>query len=211
MFRSFRPDELPCPVGQSPFRIKGMAYRLTWESCADVPGGAEAVIERLPSGEARAFLTQKFLAAGWYDVLPMIWLDVARADVLGLPPERSLALGTTKHARASLGGIYRSLLRLLSTSTAAAVLPRIVHTYYDFGTVTTSQDGPDGVYGVVRGVPALIAGWYMICSGAFAAEALSLGGAREVSVEWAPPKPAGRRDGFPLTDLSWRLRWRGTR
>ncbi len=138
----------------------------------------------------------------------MIWLNVAKTDALGLPPERSFALASAKHARASLGGIYRAPLRLLSTGTAAAALPRIMHTHYDFGTVTTLQDGPDAVYGVGRDVPALIAGRYMIGSGAFAAEALSPGGAREVSAEWGPPKPAGRRDGFPLTDLSGRLRGR---
>jgi hypothetical protein len=208
MFRPFSPRDLPCAIGGSPFRIKGTAYRHTWEACARSPGGTGAVLSRLPSDEARAFLSQTFLAGGWYDVLPMVWLDSARAELLGRPYEQSFAMDSVEHARASLGGIYRALLRLLSTGTVATVIPRLLHTYYDFGEVATAQPAPDEVSVAIRGVPALIATWYMRCSGAFAAEALALGGARGPQAAWVTPAPAGRRGDFALVDLTCHLRWK---
>lgn len=211
MFRVYLPHELPCAIGASPFRIKGMAYRQTWESCADLPGGPAAVAARLPGGEAGAFLQQTFLAGGWYDVLPMIWLDAAKAEVAGLAYERSLAQQSARHARATLGGIYQAFLRLISAGMTASVLPRMMQTYYDFGELTTSHAAPDHVSVVVRGIPLLIADWYMICSGAFVTEALSLGGAHRPSASWGTPKASGMRGRFALTDLTCHLRWGGAR
>jgi hypothetical protein len=81
------------------------------------------VAARLPWGEARAFLSQAFLAGGWYDVLPMSWLDAAQAEIAGLSYERSLVLQSTRQARATLGGVSKALRRL-SSGTTASVLPR---------------------------------------------------------------------------------------
>jgi hypothetical protein len=64
------------------------------------------------------------VAGGWYDVLPMIWLDAAKAEIAGFSSERSLVLQSTRQARATLGGVSKALRRRLSSGTTAAVLPR---------------------------------------------------------------------------------------
>jgi len=205
--RVFEESDLPCPVGDSPFRIKGIAYQQTLGACDRLAGGRAAALSAVPSARGRRFLEQTFLPGSWYDVMPMVWLDAASAKVRGLPPETALRQDSVAHARETLRGIYRSLLMVLSNATVAFVVPRIVNTYYDFCEAKVRRTDRTMCQLLVGGMPTLLKDWYMISGGAFIREALVLAGAKEPSVTWEPAKPTGMKDRFALSELSSVIRW----
>ncbi len=205
--RIFEESELPCAVGESPFRIKGVAYQQTWSACDRRVGDRAAVLNAIPSARGRHFLQQPFLPGSWYDVLPMVWLDAASAKVRELPPAAALRQDSIEHARETLRGVYRSLLQVLSNATVASVLPRIINTYYDFCETKVRRTDRTMFHVVVGGMPSLLKDWYMISGGAFIEEALVLAGAKEPSVVWQPTKPTGMRERFALSELSSVITW----
>jgi hypothetical protein len=205
--RVFDEADLPCAVGESPFRIKGVAYQHTFGTCDKAPGGREAVLAAIPSRAGREYLAQTFLASAWYDVLPMVWLDAATAHVRGLPPELALRNDSIDLARTSLRGIYKSMLQILSSATVASVLPRLMNTYYSFTSSRAERVGPTEVHAVVAGMPALLRDWYMVSGTAFGEEALALSGTKSPSLVWLPPKPSGMKDRFALNELTCRITW----
>lgn len=57
-------------------------------------------------------------------------------------------------------------------------------------------------------MPEFLAPWYVLASGMFFRVALELSGARDVTVAWRPPEPAGRVGATPLLALRARVAWR---
>lgn len=209
--REPRIEDIPTGPGLSPFRIKGIAWRDTIARHDELPGGCAAVAALLPNDAHRAFYAQSFLSSGWYDVMPMLFVDSASARVQGLPFEQSLRVGTRRQAHRVLSGIYRSFVKLMVPSAVAWAIPRLAANYYDFGEVRTERVSVQHVRGVVRGVPVVLADWYAITSLEFVLVALELCGCVRPTLEWVIPASDARRDGFALTDLEFAIRWVGTR
>jgi hypothetical protein len=209
--REPRIEEIPTAPGQSPFRIKGIAWRDTIARHEELPGGASAVSALLPSEPLRRFYAQSFLSSGWYDVMPMMFVDAAAAKIMGVSFEDSLRAGTRRQAHRVLSGIYRSFVKLMVPSAVAWALPRLAANYYDFGEVKTERVSVQHVRGVVAGVPVVLADWYAITSLEFVLVALELCGCVRPSLEWVIPASSSFRDGFALADLEFDIRWVGTR
>ncbi|HEU4537736.1 MAG TPA: hypothetical protein VFS00_26630, partial [Polyangiaceae bacterium] len=71
----------PFRPGQSPFLTKGSIYLGSQEfAAARVAGGWDAVVAQTAHDpELQAFAGQRFLAASWYDALPLVALAKAGA------------------------------------------------------------------------------------------------------------------------------------
>jgi hypothetical protein len=205
------PHEILTAPGDSPFRIKGVAWRDTLARHQELPGGCEAVARQLPNDSLRGFYAQSFLASGWYDVLPMMFVDAAAARVAGLDYGESLRSGTRRQANRVLSGVYRTFMRMMVPSAVAWSLPRLAASYYDFGAVETERVDAQHVRGTVRGVPRVLAAWYATSSLEFVLVALELSGCVRPTLDWAAPHGGGTRDGYVLTDLTFDIRWVGTR
>lgn len=204
-------EQIPVAPGASPFRIKGLAWRDTIARHEELPGGCAAVSALLPTDAHRRFYEQSFLSTGWYDVMPMLFVDAAAASVQGLSLEQSLRTGTRRQAHRVLSGIYRSFVKLMVPSAVAWAIPRLAANYYDFGTVTTERVSVQHVRGVVAGVPVVLADWYAITSLEFVLVALELCGCVRPTLEWVIPASSATREGFALTNLEFDIRWVGTR
>lgn len=204
-------EEIPTQPGESPFRIKGVAWQDTLARHQELPGGCDAVAALLPTEAHRSFYRQPFLASRFYDVMPMLFCDAAAAKVAGVPLDESLRSGTRRQAYRVLSGIYKSFVRLMVPSAVAWAIPRLASNYYDFGAVSTERLGVQHVRGRVVGVPEVLASWYALTSLEFVLVALELCGCVRPSLEMRALEGRSLRDGFVMLDLDFDIRWVGTR
>jgi hypothetical protein len=192
-------ENLPFPPGKSPFHIKGLAYRGHVDYANKfIPGGPAAVNATFRDPRLTAFFEQQFLAASWYDALPILPLWYACAQVTNEPAIEFLKTRTRHQAREDIHGVYRLILKLASAETVALRMPRAVGKYFDFGGTEAYVVRP----GVVRmrqtGIPLIMAPWFGIVGETFVNVALEIAGATGVKVRRKPIEPAGEAHGTPL-------------
>ena len=220
-------EALPFPAGSSPFRIKGLVYRGHADYVASfIPGGEQAVIDALRTPELRAFFDQRFLAASWYDALPLVPVWHVCAKLLEQDATEFLEVRTRHQALRDIHGVYRFILKLSSAEAIAVRAPRILQQYFDFGTTEAAVVTPGVVQAIVRGVPSLLVPWMRIVAETFLRVALELAGVRRLHVRRLPVDPDGLAHGIrvasgrlrdPARSLEGRIygdgvarRWRGS-
>ena len=193
------PEDLPFAPGTSPFRIKGIAYRGHVDYATRfIPGGPAAVNAAFRNPALTTFFEQQFLAATWYDALPLVPVWYACARVLKQPPMEFLRIRTRHQASQDINGVYRLLLKVASAEAVALRMPRVVAQYFDFGTASAQVLRP----GVVRvehtGFPAYMASWFSIVAETYLHVALELAGASKVHVRRQPFELTGEAHGLPV-------------
>jgi hypothetical protein len=194
-------EELPFAPGLSPFHIKGIAYRGHLEYVAKhVPGGAEAVNAVFRNKALRFFYEQPFLAATWYDALPMVPLWYACAAVLKRPRVEFLRARTRHQAEQDIHGVYRIILKIASAEQVALRIPRVVGKYFDFGTTSAHVVAPGTVRLEQKSVPAFLAPWLGIVGDTYVQVALEIAGAQRIHTRRDPIAERASR-GASLVDL----------
>ena len=192
----------PFAPGESPFRIKGTAYRGHMEFVAEhVPGGVDAMLAALPDDGSRAFFETRFLASTYYDIFPL----VAAAGPCGRLTDLSAAEFVTKRSRdqapKDLGGVYRFVLAMVPTGSVARRLPRLLTQVCDFASPTVLVDQPGHVEAAVEGVPVAIAPWLCAVLSAYGETALLVSGAKTAAFVAQPTGVYGEAHGVPTTSL----------
>jgi hypothetical protein len=199
---------LPCAPGDSPFHIKGGAYRgfLVLVNKA-LPGGVEALCAALPDPRLAPFIRQPFMATSRYDVLPFHPLSVTLARRLSTPVESMIRTATAMQARYDAKTVYKRIFDATQVSDIADRIGRFNRQYYDFGQFTGTLLGSNRVESRSEGIPAYIASWFAPMHGAYTEEGMRIAGAREVALISQSIEPSGRRDGYPLVTVRMELRW----
>ncbi len=202
------PERLPFPAGVSPFRQKGNAY------LADVPwldstvrGGFAAAVAALEDPAARAFFAQQFRSSDWYDAYPGALLEAAAARLRGVPFARHRRETGEHHARNAAGGIYRTLLRVISEENIALWGPRIGSIFFAFGKTETRVAGPRTVRAVRSGVPVDLVRWTGFAIAGFAEASLRLSGASTAECAIGDVEESGSAHGRPLFRIELTMRW----
>jgi hypothetical protein len=205
-------ENLPFAAGASPFRIKGTAYRghLEWAE-AQVPGGQAAIVALVRDPALRYWLSQPFMAASWYDCLPMLPLGAAAARLMGMPLDDFLRYRTRLQAESDMRGVYKVLLQFVTVEALALRIPRIVATYYDFGGADSRVVAPGHVEAVRRGVPEVFLPWHNPVSETYMETVVRLGGGKNPSVRVARVEPDGTAHGVRLAAVTYALRWTARR
>jgi hypothetical protein len=192
-------ENLPFAPGTSPFHIKGIAYRGHVDYANKyIPGGSAAVNATFRDPALVAFFEQPFLAASWYDALPILPVWYACAQVLKESPIEFLKKRTRHQAKDDINGVYRLILKLASPETVALRMPRAVGKYFDFGTTDARLVRPGVVRMEQTGLPLLMAPWFGIVGEAFLSVALEIAGAKRILVRRLPTEPVGKAHGLPL-------------
>ncbi|MCB9587473.1 MAG: hypothetical protein H6718_18880 [Polyangiaceae bacterium] len=195
-------------IGESPFKVKGVAYAGALEFYdAEVEGGSRAVLERLEP-ELRGFASQRFLPSGWYDIFPFLELDRAAAHLSGTTLDNIARRASEWQARRELQGIYKVFVKLLGASHAANVFGRLMGQYYNFGQHKLVPHGKTEVYFEIGGCPSELATWLPTVILAYVRTLLELAGAKEVAPTRVESTPDGSFEGYPLVKLEARLRWK---
>ena len=202
------PSPLPFPPGTGPFRQKGNGYLGDFAYFeTSVRGGAKAVIAALPDGPLRAFHEQRFRGSEWYDAFPCTALHVAAAHLRGLPFTEHRRQVGAYHAREAGGGIYRTLLRVVSNENIAVWGPRVSSIYFEFGKTQTRSSGEKEVSGVRLGLPAGLVQFVMFASKGFCEETLMLAGAKSATFEIGAAETEDRAHGQELYKVDLKIRW----
>jgi hypothetical protein len=202
-------EPLPFAVGASPFHAKGVNYQnFVAFVDAGVAGGLSSFAASLRDPALRAFVSQRFLAASWYDALPMTTLLRELGRELGTPPlqlGRELAqFGVKRDA----SGIYRLLLKF---TTPESLLERSTNTarqYFDFVRSDFLRLGECRYRLTHAGIPAFAAPTYMSIVEGFIETGLRLAGAKDVRQHWDKPTPTGTAHGVPIVTLQREISWR---
>ena len=202
------PARLPFPPGTGPFRQKGNGYLgdLAYFE-ASVRGGSGAVIQALPDAALRAFHEQRFRGSEWYDAFPATALHSAAARLRGVAFAEHRRQVGAYHAREAGGGIYRTLLRVLSTDNVAVWAPRVSSIYFEFGKTKTSAVAPKDVAGVRSGLPEGLLQFVMFASKGFCEETLLLAGAKTASFDLGAVRIDDRAHGQDLYSVDFFIRW----
>jgi len=197
---------LPFPAGTSPFRIKGVAYQGHVDYATRyIPGGERAVIEGFRDPALRSFFDQRFLAASWYDVLPIVPVWHVSARLLQQNPTDFLKERTRHQALRDIHGVYRFILKLASAESIALRGPRIIQQYFDFGTTEATVLRRGLVRVIVSGIPALLAPWLRVVGETFVLVALELAGVKFAQIRRVPVEPGGEAHGVPLAAVGFEI------
>jgi hypothetical protein len=194
--------------GTSPFRIKGNALLGYLRFCDEfVPGGREAVWNRLRTPALEAFFAQRFVVGGWYDVLPIVPLVRSMALLLETPLHEVLRRHATAQAELDISTIYKMMLKLASPGQVVKALPGTAKRYFDFVRSEVQELAPRRWEVTIHGVPAPVLVIYKIATEAFIVRALELAGARGLRHRWLTQYPAGEVQGIPILRLRRELSW----
>ncbi len=190
-------ENLPFAPGTSPFRLKGIAYRGHIEYANKfVPGGTAAVNAAFRNPLLAPFFEQQFLAASWYDALPILPVWHVCARLANQPAIDFLKRRTRHQAEGDINGVYKLILKLASAETVALRIPRVVGKYFDFGSTNAEVVRPGMVRLTQTGIPTLMSQWFAIVGDTFLQVALEIAGAKGISVRRKPIALTGEVQGM---------------
>ncbi len=202
------PRTLGFPVGASPYRVKGHVYQGLFESTEKrCPGGVAAVLPRLADAELRAFFGQKFLAASFYDLLPLLEFGREAAHLAGIPYTAYVRGGARLQAEKDVNGLYRALLRLASPNLVVLRMPRVLMQYMSFGQATGRMTGEKTYEIVVRGVPEAVQVWLTAAAEGFIPFVLETAGAKNVVTRQMRATADETKSGVPLVTGGVVVKW----
>ncbi len=196
-------ERLPFAAGTSPFHLKGIAYRGHVEYANQfIPGGARAVNAAFKDRALSTFFEQPFLAASWYDALPIVPVWYVCARLAGQLPNDFLKARTRHQANQDIHGAYRLILNLASAEEVALRVPRVVGKYLDFGATDARVVRRNAVRLEQTGIPQYMATWFTIVGDTFLHVALEIAGAKQVRVRRWPVEPCGEAHGVALVKIA---------
>lgn len=191
----------------APFQMKGNAYQGIEEFLVrTIPGGMPAVCARM-SAAGRAFFAQRFIAGGWYDVMPVDELTRTSAAMLGLPHEELCRRVGAAILERDASGVYRAILRLASPDLIVRALPYTTKRYFDFVSLQVEHMGTREYRVIVSGIPRGIIHAYVNITTVFIVHALEGAGARQLSYETSTPRPQGMMKKHPVMTFERHFRW----
>ena len=203
---------LPFAPGKSPYRLKGTAYtsRIAWVE-ANIPGGLGAMrqgVEQRYGPEVAAFFDQPFLSASWYDVVPLAQSAVVCGEILDQGYREFLTVVSEAAADGQVGRIYRWFLQMVSPKTIAMRIPKMVDTFFEFGSVEIVEDDRDHILAVFDGIPEPFAPWYATVCSAYFNRVLHINGTPHPHLTWKAERTTSEH-GVHVLRMPVEVRWRG--
>ncbi len=201
--QSFRFEPLDArefPPGTGPFRARGFAYTGALEYVDKrFPGGRAALAQAF--GERDAYLPyhdQLFLAAGDYDISPLVRLYVVLAAHARVDPAAFVEAGSRHSAVQQTKGVWKPMLKTSSPEAMAERVHFAFNRYFEPTSARNVAINPGGFEVEFSLVPAQMRGIYMSSTNGFVLAALELAGAAEPKLTWQTPTPDGEHRGVAI-------------
>ena len=196
-------------VGESPFRVRGLAY-MALRAYADhkLDGGLQAVLKDLEGDPFANYYQQLFIAAGDYDAAPLMHLFQVLAERTGRNVGEFIFLRSRASAVHDSTGMWKPLLKSSSPTAMAERLPLAFNRYFEPCAATVQQTRSTEFLGTLRNVPECMSGLYCESTNGFVTACLELAGARDASIEWLGRDSAGALNGVPIQTWRFRARWK---
>jgi hypothetical protein len=206
-FEPLRPTAFP--LGDGPFRARGLAYVAALRYVDKrLTGGRAAFIAALGPGDPYApFYDQIFLVSGDYDASPLLRLFEVCAQIEGVFVGRLIEQGSRWSAQADSRGMWRPMLKGASLEETAERTRLAFNRYFSPCQAQMTALRPGRFEGELSKVPVPMAGLYTSSTNGFMAGALGLAGATDVRVEWAWPTPEGSIAGVPTERVRFVTTW----
>lgn len=121
----------------------------------------------VPAAEVMAFFEQDFAADESYDIMPMVRGTSVCATELGTESNAFLRGWLGQQAEADVGGVYQSLLDVVSPRAIAARLPGLLSAFASFGTSEVEGFAKHRIWGAHQKIPLPVARWYAAATEAY--------------------------------------------
>lgn len=194
---------------QSPFRTRGTLYLGTQSFFeTHLSGGAAEFYADIEEEELRAFISQRFVPSGRYDVMPVPALIAYEARALRMGLGDYLRHRTRWQAQRDIKGIHRWILKLASPAMVATRLPKIMTQTFDFASAKAQKEADTEVRVTLTGIPAMLDEWFHNALGVYTDTALGLAGAQKVSTEMLTSRRTGAQAGVDLHEIVLGIRWK---
>lgn len=197
------------PVGQSPFRVRGLAYVSVLDYLKkSTPGGLQQFESMLEGDAFVPYYQQLFVPLGDYDAVPLLRLFVTAAAFEGISVAKFIEERARGSARMDSEGIWKPLLSAKSVGQMVERLPIAFNRYYEPCRARTLELDDKGFVGEISDVPASMNGLYVYSTQGFVSTCLERAGASDVVLDWRRPIKSGSIEGVDLERLTFSAAWR---
>ncbi len=177
------------PLGEGPFRVRGMAYvALLAYVEKRLPGGKQALNELFPDDPVRAYFDQLFVPPGSYDVSPLLRLHLAAAKFERKPVGRFIQERARASAEHDARGLWKPLFGRGSLAAISQRLPLAYNRYFDPSLARVIAADDTHFEGELSRVPECMSGLYARSTEGFVSAVLKMAGARDVQFDWGSPQ-----------------------
>jgi hypothetical protein len=205
-FEPFDPGDFP--VGESPFRVRGLAYVSVLDYLKKrTPNGLAQFESMLEGDPFLPYYRQLFVALGDYDAVPLLRLFLTAAAYEGISVARFIEERARGSARTDSEGIWKPLLSAKSLSQMVERLPVAFNRYFEPCSAQTLELGANGFVGELQGIPANMNGLYALSTQGFVSACLERAGAEGVKLEWQRPVAREHRAGVRLESIRFSASW----
>jgi eukaryotic-like serine/threonine-protein kinase len=200
------------PLGQGPFRVRGLAYGTMLDFVDKrLPGGRAALRAELGARDPYApYLDQLFVASADYDMSPLVRLYVALARLKGMPVSAFVERRSSSSAVSDVQGVWKPLLKTTSPEAMAKRLPLAFNRYFQPCEAHALSVEPGHFEGELTKLPAPMAGLLVSSTAGFVTSALQLAAARDPRVVFHRTEPDGELSGVPLLRCRFSSTWSAT-
>ncbi len=201
-------EPLPLEAGTSGMHIKGLAYRgISEVARGHVPEGLAAVSGCFKSEALRTFCMQPFMAASWYDVLPIQSMVACVASLLQIPFETFVREGARKQAGFDCGAVHKNWVTERQPGEAFLAHVQIGKRYYDFIDAGAKLVTPQEGHVWIEGMPLFLLPWFVPMQESYSAGVLTMAGAHKPRVMLSAQQAAGSQAGIPLARVEFFAQW----
>jgi hypothetical protein len=194
--------------GTSPFQTKGIRFLGTESFFGKAsPEGMTAVYSQITDPALLRFIQQKFLAASWYDALPVASLIRAEARALKLPVEDYLRQRTEWQAKSDFNGVYRALLKLTTPKSLVERMPKMLSRYHNFGAMQIVEEDTRRLKLAFSGAPAPLGFWLSTVIGTYTRCVVEYCGAPLPDTRVGAMRSDGELHGVDLVRFDIELSW----
>jgi hypothetical protein len=172
-----------------------------------IPGGADAVGQALGEARMREFFSQMFVAAGWYDILPMVEISQVIGSVMGVDRLEYIRRSAMWHADLDMKGVYKAFAKFPSPEAVCRRFMSVHAQFYDFGKVELLDVGKNQVKSRIIGMPAILLQWWQPAAEWYIFVILKAAGAKNGKLVFQQPEPHGSQAGIDLVTVPSITSW----
>ncbi|MFT3775831.1 MAG: hypothetical protein QM820_61590 [Minicystis sp.] len=197
------------PIGQGPFRARGLAYVVALKYVdTRLPGGRRALLDALgPRDPFASFYDQLFIVSGEYDVSPLVRLYATCALIERVSVNRFIEERARWSAESDAKGVWKPMLKASSPEEMADRTHLAFNRYFPPCEATAVSARPGRFEGRLSRLPACMSGFYASATNGFICGAVELAGGSDARVEWDRPTTDGVLSGVPLEKVSFAVTW----
>jgi len=205
-FEPFSPNAFP--VGESPFRVRGLAYVSVLEYLdKKTPHGLPQFESMLEGDPFLPYYRQIFVPFGDYDATPLLRLFLTASAYEGVSVARFIEDRARGSARSDAQGMWKPLLSAKSLQQLVERLPVAFNRYFEPCHARTLEVRTHGFLGELSGIPSNMNGLYVCSTRGFVSACLENAGANSVTFSWEPPVLERESGVAPLESIRFSAQW----